>query len=202
MKHHRICIVGGGASGLACARVLASDDYNCEPTIFEQNPFICGQWHYDPDGTSETTAVYKALKTNLPCSVMQFSDFPFSNNEPESYIGCKEVDEYLLAYVEKHQLFKYIVLNAKVNSIDETFTVTYTVRIDKENEIVKRPHQNLLEKNEYFAIYSEQFDAICVAIKSFDNDINCKKIKLKIICQVNKIIIKKFKDFLLILQPD
>ncbi|CAF1269882.1 unnamed protein product [Rotaria sordida] len=163
MKRHRVCIVGGGASGLACVRVLASDDYNCEPTIFEQNPFICGQWHYDPDGISETTAVYKDLRTNLPCSVMQFSDFTFPNNEPESYISCKEVEEYLIAYAEKHQLFKYIVLNAKVDSIDETFTVTYTVRIDTKNEISKRPYQNLLKKNEYYAVYSEQFDAICVA---------------------------------------
>ncbi|CAF2657090.1 unnamed protein product [Rotaria sp. Silwood2] len=163
MKHYRVCIVGGGASGLACARVLASDDYDCEPTIFEKNPFICGQWHYDPDGTSETTAVYKALKTNLRCSVMQFSDFPFPNNEPESHVGYKEVEEYLMAYAEKHQLFKYIVLNAEVNSIDETFTVTYTVRLGTENEISKRPNQNLLEKNEHYAVYSEQFDAICVA---------------------------------------
>jgi thioredoxin reductase len=163
MKRNRVCIIGGGGSGLACARVLALDEYNCEPTIFEQNSFIGGQWHYDPDGISETTAVYKNLRTNLPCSVMQFSDFPFPNNEPESYVGYKEMQEYLIAYYEKNQLFKYIIFNTKVISIDETFTVTYTVRVDPENEILNRPHQNLLEKNENYAVYSEQFDAICVA---------------------------------------
>jgi len=163
MKRCRVCIVGGGASGLVCARVLSSDEYNCEPTIFEQNPFIGGQWHYDPDGLSSTTAVYKNLKTNIPCSVMQFSDFPFPNSEPESYVGCKEMQEYLIAYTEKYQLLKYILLNTNVNSIDETFTVTYTIRITSDNELPERPYQNLLSKNENYVVYSEQFDAVCVA---------------------------------------
>ncbi|CAF1634523.1 unnamed protein product [Rotaria magnacalcarata] len=163
MKRHRICIVGSGSSGLACARVFSSDDYNCEPTVFEQNPFIGGQWHYDPDGLSETTAVYKNLKTNIPCGVMQFSDFPFQNSDPEAYVGCKDVQDYIIAYAEKHQLYQYILLNTKVNSIDETFTVTYTVPIDKENEMSKRSHQKLVMRNENYATYSEQFDAICVA---------------------------------------
>jgi thioredoxin reductase len=163
MKRHRVCIVGGGASGLVCARVLSSDEYNCEPTIFEQNPFFGGQWHYDPDGLSPTTAVYKNLKTNLPCSVMQFSDFPFPNSEPESYVGYKEMQQYLNAYTEKYQLLKYILLNTNVNSIDETFTVKYTVQITSDNELSERPHQILLSKNENYAVYSEQFDAVCVA---------------------------------------
>jgi thioredoxin reductase len=159
MNRKRVCIIGGGGSGLACARVLGEDEYNCEPTVFEQNSSIGGQWNYDPSGTSETTAVYKNLRTNLTCSVMQFSDFPFPNNKPESFIGYKEMQEYLIAYSEKHQLYKYILLNTKVNSIDETFTVIYTTK----NKIPQRPYQKLLEKHKNYAIYSEQFDAICVA---------------------------------------
>jgi thioredoxin reductase len=163
MKRYRICIIGGGASGLAAARVFASEDYQYEPTIFEQNSFIGGQWNYDPDGTSESTAVYKNLKTNLPCSVMQFSDFPFPNNHPESYVSLKEMQEYLIAYSEKYQLSKYILLNTKVDSIDETFTVIYTIPIKSDGELPKRVNQNLIEKNDNYAVYSEQFDAICVA---------------------------------------
>jgi thioredoxin reductase len=163
MKRCRICIIGGGASGLAAARVFASEDYQYEPTIFEQNSFIGGQWNYNPDGTSESTAVYKNLKTNLPCSVMQFSDFPFPNNHPESYVSLKEMQEYLIAYSEKYQLSKYILLNTKVDSIDETFTVIYTIPIKSDGELPKRVNQNLIEKNDNYAVYSEQFDAICVA---------------------------------------
>ena len=159
MKRLRVCIVGGGASGLGCARVLVSDEYNCEPTIFEQNSFIGGQWNYDPDGLSETTAIYKNLRTNITCSLMQFTDFPFPNNEPESYVGWKEMQEYLIGFAEKYQLFKYILLNTKVISIDETFIVTYKVQ----NELPEHPYRNLLEKHENYFIYSEQFDAICVA---------------------------------------
>ena len=163
MKSRRVCIIGGGASGLACARVLASDEYRYEPTIFEQNSFIGGQWNYDIEGTSSTSAVYKNLKTNLPCSVMQFSDFPFPNDPPESYVGLKEMRDYLLAYAEKHQLEKYLLLNTTVDSVDETFTVTYTVQIKSEKELPTRLNQTLIEKNETYAIYSEPFDGICVA---------------------------------------
>lgn len=163
MQRHRICIIGGGASGLACARVFSSSEYNCEPTIFEQTSFIGGQWNYDPDGLSSTSAVYKNLRTNIPCSVMQFSDFPFQNNEPESYVSCKEMNEYLIAYVGKFQLEKYLLLNTKVESIDETFTVTYTVKAIPGKELPNRPNQKLLNKNENSTCYSEQFDAICVA---------------------------------------
>jgi len=160
MTHPRVCIVGGGASGLVCARVLASQDYQCEPTIFEQNPFIGGQWNYNDDGTSETTAVYKNLRTNLPCSVMQFTDFPFPNDPPESYVSIKEMHEYLIAYAKLHELEKYLLLNTKIYSIDETFTVTYT---QSDNDLPQRTNQKLIEKHENYAIYSEQFDAICVA---------------------------------------
>ena len=163
MKPRRVCIVGGGASGLACARVLASEEYQYEPTIFEQNSFIGGQWNYDAHGTASSSAVYKNLKTNLPCSVMQFSDFPFPNDPPESYVGIREMNEYLLAYAEKYQLKKYLLLNTTVESIDETFTVTYTVQINSEDELPIRANQTLIEKNETYATYSEPFDAVSVA---------------------------------------
>lgn len=163
MKSRRVCIVGGGASGLACARVLASEEYRYEPTIFEQNSFIGGQWNYDPHGTASSSAVYKNLKTNLSCSVMQFSDFPFPNDPPESYVGVREMNEYLLAYADQNQLKKYLLLNTKVESIDEMFTVTYTVQIKSENDLPIRTNQTLIEKTETYATYSEPFDAVCVA---------------------------------------
>lgn len=163
MQRPRVCIVGGGASGLVCARVLASEDYQCQPTIFEQNSFAGGQWNYNADGTSESSAVYKYLRTNLPCSVMQFTDFPFPNSPPESHVSVKEMHEYLVAYTKHYQLEKYLLLNTKINSIDETFTVTYTVRFQSENDLPQRADQKLLEKHENYAIFSEQFDAVCVA---------------------------------------
>ena len=163
MKHRRVCIVGGGASGLVCARVLASEEYQCEPIIFEQTSDLGGQWHFDAAGSSETSAVYRDLRTNLPCSVMQFSDFPFPNNEPESYVGCQEMEDYLLAYSAKHHLKKYISFNTKVISIDDTFTVIYTVRLEAETKVPERPNRVLLEKTDDDAVYSEQFDAVCIA---------------------------------------
>ncbi|CAF1505606.1 unnamed protein product [Adineta ricciae] len=163
MKRIRVCIVGGGASGLACARVLALDEYHCEPTVFEQNPYICGQWHYDPEASSGTSGIYKNLRTNIPCMAMQFSDFPFPNDPPEAYVDAKTVEDYLIAYAEKHQLRQYICLNTTVNSIDETFTVTYTMKLNPSSKLLPRPERQLLEKTDDYAVYAEKFDAVCVA---------------------------------------
>ncbi|CAF1504967.1 unnamed protein product [Adineta ricciae] len=163
MKRIRVCIVGGGASGLACARVLALDEYHCEPIVFEQNSYIGGQWHYDPEATSNTSAMYKNLRTNIPCMAMQFSDFPFPNDPPEAYVDAKTVEDYLIAYAEKHQLLQYICLNTTVNSIDETFTVTYTMKLNSASKLPPRSERQLLEKTDDYAVYTEKFDAICVA---------------------------------------
>ena len=163
MTRRRVCIIGGGASGIACARVLASGEYPCEPTVFERNAFIGGQWHYDASGLSDSSAVYRDLRTNLPCSVMQFSDFPFPASEPDAYIGCQEMEDYLLAYVDKHQLRQYILLSTEIMSVDDTFTVTYRVQVDANDQDSSRPTRVLLKQTDGFAVYSEQFDAVCVA---------------------------------------
>ncbi|CAF0959184.1 unnamed protein product [Rotaria sordida] len=165
MQSGRVCIVGGGASGLVCAHILALD-YNFEPTIFEQNAFIGGQWHYDPDATVGTSAVYRDIRVYTKWSVMQFTDFPDPNSGTKSHISCTEMEEYLIAYVKQYHLHKYILLNTKVQSIDESFTVTYATRLDssqQEQQLPVRPHQILLKKSDDYAIYSEKFDAICVA---------------------------------------
>ena len=94
---------------------------------------------------------------------MQFTDFPFPNSEPESYVGCQEMEDYLLAYTEKHQLKKYVCFNTKVNSIDETFTVIYTTRLDGETEAPERPPRVLVSRTNDEVVYSEKFDAVCVA---------------------------------------
>jgi thioredoxin reductase len=162
MKRLRICIIGAGASGLACARVMASDEYQFEPTIFEQNSFFGGQWHFDPTGTSKSSAVYHDLRTNLPCSVMQFSDFPFSNSDPDAFVSHHEMDDYLVKFVEHFQLEKYIQYNTTVVDVDETFTVTYQVR-DAVEQRANRVNQIFIEKCEHLTTYKEQFDAVCIA---------------------------------------
>ena len=160
----RVCIIGAGASGLVCAQVLSSEDYLLKPTIFEQSDHLGGQWHLDSHGSSTTSAVYRDLKTNLPCGVMQFSDFPFPGQDSEAYVGPKEMEDYILAYAEKNQLKKFIRFNCQVISVDETFTVTYKTSTDAiQNDYNEYDQRRLVKKTEDSIFYAEQFDAVCVA---------------------------------------
>lgn len=174
----RICVVGSGPSGLGCARVLL--EYGFEPVIFEQQPFICGQWHYQEpelfDRQRLTSAIYRDLLTNLPCSVMQFSDFPFINHDEEAYIKYKDVELYLFQYTEQHQLQQHLLLNTQVIDIIESndgFLVKYSIEKNGKCDLpdhlqinlsskVNRTKRNFIEECENSIVYSEYFDAVCI----------------------------------------
>lgn len=94
---------------------------------------------------------------------MQFSDFPFPDSEPNAFVGCQEMEDYLLAYVDKHQLRQYILLTTEILSVDETFKVTYRMQANAEERDSSRPNRILLELTDGIAVYAEQFDAVCVA---------------------------------------
>ncbi|CAF0856603.1 unnamed protein product [Didymodactylos carnosus] len=174
----RVCIVGGGVSGLCCARVLL--EYGgLEPVIFEQQAHTGGQWHYQNSLEPPiTSAIYRDLISNLPCDVMQFSDFPFIGHKDSEFISAKDIEGYLLRYVEQHRLEKYLILNTKVDNVEknsqqEGFTVTYSTRTHAPNSLLSALESNLESKidsstrivcdvSERYVTYRDRFDAICI----------------------------------------
>lgn len=173
-----ICIVGSGASGLACGRVLL--EYGLEPVIFEQQNFIGGQWHFQSTEQNNenrlASAMYRDLITNLPCSVMQFSDFPFRNQNENSFIKVNEMEAYLLQYAKHHELQKYLIINAEIiniNEIDDVFHVSCSL---KKNSCCELPHElainlgskvdinkrTVISETEDHIIFTQCFDAVCV----------------------------------------
>ena len=109
----KIAIIGGGASGLACASIMKNADFDV--VIFEERNNIGGVWDYRPDGV-----LYNSLVTNLPKTAMQFSKddvFSGKSDSKSSFATHFEVQEYLEDYYNRNELYNNIKLNTKVSKV-------------------------------------------------------------------------------------
>ncbi|KAL8898414.1 MAG: hypothetical protein Q9207_006709 [Kuettlingeria erythrocarpa] len=93
-----VAIVGGGPSGIAAAKYLLAENHYSKIKIFEQRATAGGIWNYSDSGNtnaqedsgggncSDSTLIpspmYDGLESNIPLSIMQYSDVSFPNNTP------------------------------------------------------------------------------------------------------------------------
>jgi cation diffusion facilitator CzcD-associated flavoprotein CzcO len=96
-KVPKIAVIGGGAAGLAAARVLSRAGWN--PVVLEKGNTIGGVWNYQPkknpmddmdsqkdqqqqksNGKSNVSPMYRGLRTNLPKEIMAFREFPWPDD--------------------------------------------------------------------------------------------------------------------------
>lgn len=118
----RIAIIGAGPCGLSAAKYLVAQDAFEQIVVYEKQPEVGGIWYYT-DAPSPTlhvpqvsascppdppvrpdhgppvfpTPMYGLLHTNIPHTLMQYSDFPF-RNEPLIFPSREHVQDYLVAY--------------------------------------------------------------------------------------------------------
>eukprot|EP00117_Sycon_ciliatum_P009539 scpid54505/ scgid1739/ Flavin-containing monooxygenase FMO GS-OX-like 2; Flavin-monooxygenase glucosinolate S-oxygenase-like 2 len=62
------------------------------------------------------SSMYANVKTNLPKEVMAFPDFPFPSDLP-SYLGHKEILQYLHNYARRHDVMAHVTLNTRVVTV-------------------------------------------------------------------------------------
>ena len=109
----RVAIIGGGAAGLACARVFSrrgrndGDDDWCV-TVLEKDTQVGGVWNYRESDT-KTRPMYRGLRTNLPKETMEYREFPWpklSDDEDKdpSFVTHKQVQNYLMEYSQKFDI--------------------------------------------------------------------------------------------------
>lgn len=67
----KVGIIGGGASGLASARVFLREGHS--PVVIEKGANIGGVWDYDATG-DPSRPMYKGLRTNLPREIMAYRE--------------------------------------------------------------------------------------------------------------------------------
>ena len=151
-KKIRVCIIGAGAAGLVNARLLKSRPDVFDVTVFEKSNAVGGTWLYnerigvDEDGHPVHSSMYKNLRTNLPLSIMQFSDYECPP-EKSGFVSHEDVLQYLRGYTKHFDLrplikFRHEIL--KVKRVSEEWIVS--VRDIQNN------HQT----------FDQHFDAVCV----------------------------------------
>ena len=107
----RVAIIGGGAGGLACARVFnrsgAGANSSLHKTVvLERDHGIGGTWNYR-ERDAKHRPMYRGLRTNLPKEVMAYREFPWSeSDEPDvpSYVTHRHVQRYLEQYARKFDI--------------------------------------------------------------------------------------------------
>jgi dimethylaniline monooxygenase (N-oxide forming) len=104
-----VAVIGAGPGGLIAARWLLSQGF--EPTIFEQNPTLGGQW----TGLAGRSGVWPAMHTNTSRVLTAFSDL-----EPAStavFPSSQEILAYLQRFAEKFDLVPRIRFDTAVELV-------------------------------------------------------------------------------------
>ncbi|XP_014236062.1 flavin-containing monooxygenase FMO GS-OX5-like [Trichogramma pretiosum] len=123
-KKPNICVLGAGVSGLAAAKATAEYIRELDLVVFEKSSDVGGLWRYtdsqdkDEHGLPVHSSMYKYLRTNGPGILMEYPDFPHSNEENREQCNSHQyVLHYLTQYVKVFGLRKYIKFNTVVEEI-------------------------------------------------------------------------------------
>jgi cation diffusion facilitator CzcD-associated flavoprotein CzcO len=139
-----VAIIGAGAAGLAAARRLLAK--NCNVVLFESQRSLGGVWQT----ANEDSALYAALRTNLPKEVMAFDDLPFHRcvietashrandasspqHKETSFVSAVDVQRYLEEYARVFNLTSVARMGSRVVQV-----VPMTRRDDQQKQMDER----------------------------------------------------------------
>lgn len=75
-KSFKVGVIGGGAAGLAAARVFSRTD-GMSVTVLEKDDELGGVWRHIPGDS--TRPMYQGLRTNLPREIMAYREKPWGD---------------------------------------------------------------------------------------------------------------------------
>lgn len=93
-----IAVIGAGAAGHASTKHLLAE--GCHVTVFERKTAAGGVWNTGPGAGRWPTPVYEGLETNVPRTLMTFSDFPWPTSA-SLFPKSTDVNGYLQSYAEQ-----------------------------------------------------------------------------------------------------
>jgi dimethylaniline monooxygenase (N-oxide forming) len=126
-----VAVIGAGPGGLVAARWLLSQGF--EPTIFERNPTLGGQWA----GLAGRSGVWPGMHTNTSRVLTAFSDV-----EPQSvdvFPSSREVLDYLQRYAQAFDLVSRIRFETDIEHLgreDRTWLVRHGGADDRFDRVV------------------------------------------------------------------
>lgn len=158
-----VAVIGGGAAGLAAARILSRNGF-C-PVVLEKDQRAGGIWDYQ--GSNPERPMYRGLRTNLPREIMAYREFPWPTPPgATSFATHSDVLNYLHEYKEKFELDRFIVYGAKVIQLSVLLEEESGVKVSTE-----RLPKFLLEWEQVNGVaktLSKTFDAVCIANGHYD----------------------------------
>ena len=108
-----ICVVGAGASGLACIKESLASGLNV--TCYEQSSELGGLWRYHEEDNDDVASVTKATVINSSKELSAYSDFPPDETLP-NYCHHTHLLRYFSSYADTFGLRPFIKFNHKVVS--------------------------------------------------------------------------------------
>jgi thioredoxin reductase len=123
MKSTQVCIVGGGAAGIAAAHAVSRAGLSFD--WFEAGSQLGGLWRYDNDTGS---SVYASLMTNTSQMNMEWFGYPMPKRA-NNYLTHEQVLEYLTSFAVDANLDNKLTVSTRVTSIDPLPSGAFCVRV-------------------------------------------------------------------------
>jgi hypothetical protein len=137
-KVPKIAVIGGGAAGLAAARVLSRAGWN--PVVLEKGDTIGGVWNYKPknqdsqqqngnsNGNSNVSPMYRGLRTNLPKEIMAFREFPWPDDLDLDLGSSPKAEEFNTATAAGPITDKSFVTHAQVQQYLQAYAAKFNLK--------------------------------------------------------------------------
>ena len=146
MEHKKLCVVGGGPSGLSLLYQLKKlqREGHVIPQIvcYERTNDILGQWNFtdkigfEKSGEPVHSAMYNELWINTPKEVAELEDYSFETHfgtNTRSFITREKMAEYLRArFFRQGDLNEWLRLNTRVSDVKYTNEGKFRVWTEKE----------------------------------------------------------------------
>jgi dimethylaniline monooxygenase (N-oxide forming) len=123
-KTKTLAIIGGGISGICCAKYAKENNFMV--TIFEKDKQPCGLWNGDH--------MWDSLSMNCTKFTCEFSDFEWPQNI-STLPNHKEMKEYLKNYIKHYNISDCFQYNSEVLRLEKTERWRITVK-DKLNNTI------------------------------------------------------------------
>ncbi|CZR67452.1 uncharacterized protein PAC_17351 [Phialocephala subalpina] len=158
-KPTRVAVIGSGVAGLAAAKYLLAETEGStgnkwfDVTIFERHSEVAGIWNLTSEWTDKfQTPMYEGLETNVPRTLMTFSDFPYPEDVP-LFPTHDRIKEYLERYADDiHDLIRFNSEVMMVTRVAKNYQNKWRVDIENKGGEVEK----------------DFFDAVVVATGTFD----------------------------------
>ncbi|KAM7293430.1 flavin-containing monooxygenase 5-like [Ixodes scapularis] len=145
----RVCIVGGGASGIISARQMLDEGF--QPIVYEMSSSLGGLWAYRDHSEEGVPSIMRSTVFNTSKEMSAFSDFPPPKETP-NYMQHAKVLEYIRSYADHFGITSKIRLRHEVLRVTQAEDYDSTGRWDV---VVKDLNGNVERR--------ETFDAVLVA---------------------------------------